>query len=68
MPAAKRFVIVRESSGAPLYFKLLAMGIFWECTQTLESARQFTTRSAAVSQMQTAGKHREGWRVIPVAS
>ena len=64
MPS-KRFVIVRdEKDGQLLYYLRTGLGIFWECSHNPEEARLFDTRSHASRVLTSAGKHRQGWRVI----
>jgi hypothetical protein len=65
MMNARRYVIVRENlSGSLLYFKLVALGMFWECTSTEAEARHFQTRKQAADVLIRNGKNREGWRVL----
>jgi hypothetical protein len=62
----KRFVIIKETSDNPHYFKTIALGLFWECVNTVAEARKFPTRAGAVKVMHRSDKHHEGWRVVPV--
>lgn len=50
------------------YFKLLALGLFWECVSSRAEAREFATRADAAKMLRKCGKHREGWRVLTVES
>lgn len=65
------YVITRDETGptigSPLYFIRLGLGIFWECTTRLDDARRFASRRDASAVLVRSGKHRQGWRVIPVA-
>jgi hypothetical protein len=62
---ARAYVLVTES-GRPLYFKLLALGLFWEGTHDVNEARQFSSRPAASKVLRENGKNRQGWRVVPI--
>ena len=64
--SAKAYAIYDDARN--IYFKSLPLGMFWECVNKLEDARKFPTRAAASKMMRDNGKHREGWRVIPVSA
>jgi hypothetical protein len=58
------FVIYDDSRD--IYFIQLGLGIFWECGER-SRAKKFANRAAAVKVMQSAGKHKQGWRVVKVS-
>lgn len=62
-PHIRRHVLYDDSRN--LYFVSLALGLFWECGP-IDRARRFTSRAAAWTFMRKNGKHKDGWRVVPV--
>ncbi len=59
----KKFLLYCDDHHASGYFIRLGLGIFWECGPR-DMAKEFSRRSDAVRVMQSAGKHRQGWRVL----
>ena len=59
-----RWIIFHDDRN--LYFVLLGLGLFWECSNERRRAREFSTRKAAAKMLTSTGKNREGWRVLAV--
>jgi hypothetical protein len=64
MTGVKAYVIYDDAR--KYYFKALALGMFWECTTKRDDAKEFSSRAAASKKLTESGKHRQGWRVVPV--
>jgi len=58
------FVIYHDSRD--LYYVRLGLGVFWECASNIGQAFVFKSRARAADVLIKNGKHREGWRVIPL--
>jgi hypothetical protein len=66
MASERKFVLMRETGDGPIYYKLLAFGLFWECTSDVDAACKFSTRARASKLLVRSGKNRDGWRVVAI--
>jgi hypothetical protein len=61
----RSYIIVRDEPSGLLYFIRVSLSIFWECSYDPKEAKLFPTRAQASKVLMSAGKHRQGWRVVP---